>query len=388
MGFVRFKLWRLLAERILLGVFFVVVFCSSALASYFLLGVIVKPTKSSIDETQQVQEITKTQQELLDLETEGLGDDLERTYNLLLLGYGGAGHDGGYLTDVVKVINTNFAENQITVISVPRDLWVSLPIRSDKSKYFKINAAYAIGLDDRGYPLKQPQYRGQTGAAQMAREAVEKVIGMEIDNCIAVGFEGFKKAIDALGEIEVNVPVAFEDRFYPVKGLENETCGKSPEEIADLHDKYSGFQLERQFECRYELLSFKKGKQMMNGEAALKFVRSRHSDTHGGDFARAQRQLAVLLALKNKVLSIGALEDLPAFFNQFKGIIKTDLKVKVASELLKEVSNPEEFEIRSIHLTDENVLENARSSDGQLILVPKEGIGKWGEIREFVKEGS
>jgi anionic cell wall polymer biosynthesis LytR-Cps2A-Psr (LCP) family protein len=376
-------IFRAVLNKVLLGTLFVSVFVGSALVSYFFLSY---TNASPDDENEKVEQtqITQAEQELLDLETSGLDGDVEDTYNLLLLGYGGAGHDGGYLTDVIKVININLEENTATVISIPRDLWVALPIRSDKNKYFKINAAYAIGFDDRGYPLKEPKYKGVSGAARMIKNAVEEVVGMPVNNYLSIDFNGFKQAIDILGSIEVNVPVAFDDYFYPVKGLENEICGKSAEEIAELHERYSGFQLEKQFECRYEHLHFEKGMQTMDGEMVLKFVRSRHSDTHGGDFARAQRQLAVLLALKNKAFSAGALDDLPAFINQFANILKTDLNNGAVEKLLKDIPSLKEFEVRSIHLTDENVLENSKSADGQFILVPKEGLGVYTGIHSYI----
>ena len=376
--------FRLNLKKVLLGLLFVGVFVGSAFASYFFLSHINTLSNNENKEVGQTQ-ITQAQQELLNLEVSGLGGDVEDAYNLLLLGYGGIGHDGGYLTDVIKVININLEESMATVISIPRDLWVALPIRSDQSKYFKINAAYAIGFDDRGYPLKEPKYKGTNGAARMIKNAVEEVIGMPVNNYLSIDFNGFKEAINILGNLEVNVSVGFDDYFYPIKGLENETCNMSPEEIAEAHEKYSGFQLEKQFECRYEHLHFEKGVQTMDGEMALKFVRSRHSDTHGGDFARAQRQLAVMLALRNKVLSVGAFDDLSAFIDKFTGILKTDLNVKDATALFESITNPSALEISSIHLTDENVLENSKSADGQFILIPREGIGEWEEIQEFVK---
>lgn len=371
-------------KKIFLVITFVIVFVGSAFASYYLLSFI-NSRNSKESSAIALQKTTQAQQELLDLETEGLGADLEKTYNLLLLGYGGAGHDGGYLTDVIKVINVNPERKEIVVVSVPRDLWVELPIRSDKHEYFKINAAYAIGFDDQGYPLKEPQYRGQEGAVRMVKEVLTKVTGIPVDYYLAIDFDGFVESIDILGGIEVNVPVTFDDYFYPVKGLENEICGKSAEEIADLHEKYSGFQLEKQFECRYEHLHFDAGLQPMDGETTLKFVRSRHSDTHGGDFARAQRQLAVLLALKNKIIFVGALDDLPAFISKFRNVLRTDISVQTAKNVLKEIPDIAEFEVRSIHLTDENVLKESRSSSGQFILIPRQGIGEWGQVQEFIK---
>jgi len=361
----------------------ILIFLGSALVSYYFLHLSHLPKKNFASEIPD-QETTQAEKDLLDLETQGLGN-LEKTHNLLLLGFGGAGHDGGYLTDVIKVVNVNPEKKEIIIVSVPRDLWVDLPIRSDQSQYFKINAAYAIGHDDRGYPLKEPQYKGEEGAVRMIKETLTKVTGIPVDYYLAVDFGGFKEAIDILGGIEVNVPVTFDDYFYPIKGLENEICGKSPEEIAELHQKYSGFQLEKQFECRYEHLHFDAGMQEIDGETTLKFVRSRHSDTHGGDFARAQRQLAVMLALKNKIISIKALDDLPAFFSKFKDVVTTDLSVQVAKDVLKEIPNLTDFEVKSIHLTTENVLVESKSSSGQYILIPKEGIGKWDEVQKFIR---
>ncbi len=72
-----------------------------------------------------------------------------------------AGHDGGTLTDSIIVFNINPKKRQVVIITVPRDTWVKIPIRSDISKNFKINHAYAIGLSDTAYPLKEPQYRGE-----------------------------------------------------------------------------------------------------------------------------------------------------------------------------------------------------------------------------------
>lgn len=307
-------------------------------------------------------------------------------FNVLLLGYGGAGHDGGYLTDVLIVVSIDSLSQKATLISIPRDLWVEIPVRSDLKTYQKINTAYAVGFDDNKYPLKEPKYKGEIGATRLAKEIVGEVVGMPIDHVVAVNFAGFSESIDILGSIEVDVPVAFNDYFYPVKGLENETCGKSSEEIAEFHDKYSGFDLEKQFECRYEHLHFDRGVQFMDGETVLKFVRSRHSSEHGGDFARSQRQHAVLVAIKNKVLSLGAIDEIVPFVNKFSDTIRTDINEEKLIEISKAYSNPSEYKVSTINLNEDNVLMSSTSTDGQFILVPKEGTGKWTQTQSFIGE--
>ena len=244
-----------------------------------------------------------------------LPDDPLASYNILLLGYGGEGHDGGNLTDVMMVANVNPKDKVITLISIPRDIWVELPIRSDIDEYFKINAAHAIGLDDKLYPLKEPIYKGEAGGGNMAKVAASTVIGMPIEYFVSVNFDGFVDGVDKLGGLDVDVPVAFTDNYYPIKGLEIEPCGKSEAEITNLKSVYSGFELEKQYECRYEVLEFQKGVTKMDGDTALKFVRSRHSDQHGGDFARSQRQQVVINAAKEKMLSVGVLELLSTACN-------------------------------------------------------------------------
>jgi anionic cell wall polymer biosynthesis LytR-Cps2A-Psr (LCP) family protein len=197
-------------------------------------------------------------------------------------------------------------------------------------------------------------------------------------------FQGLRKVINELDGIEVDVPVAFNDYFYPVKGLENEICGKSAAEIDRLHQTYSGFNLEKQFECRYEHLKFDKGVQKMDGKTALKFVRSRHSSEHGGDFARSQRQKALLLGVKNKIISIGAIPKADQLFGQLKQMFKTDIEGGVIKEFVKKYPDLSDYKIKEIQLTTENVLQNANGPSGQYILIPKDGDADWAGTKNYI----
>ena len=309
----------------------------------------------------------------------------QEAFTVLLLGYGGAGHDGGNLSDVIMVAHINTKEKEISFISIPRDLWVEIPVRSDKKEYYKVNAAYAIGSDDKGFPLKEPQYKGEGGAATLSKEVVSDVVGMPIDYFIAVDFEGFRKIVDILGGLEVNVPVTFDDYFYPVKGLENETCGILAEQISEFHANYSGFELEKQFISRYEHIHFDKGKNHIDGETALKYVRSRHSDQHGGDFARSQRQQALLIGLRDKFISLDALKNTDQLFNQISSMIRTDLDLATIKKLLELDGNIKDYKVSFIGLNDQNTLVASKSGDGQFILIPKEGQGEYVGIQKFIR---
>ena len=89
--------------------------------------------------------------------------DPDRPVSFLLMGYGGGGHEGGKLTDTMMVVYVQPKLQQIDLISIPRDLWVSFPVNGETESYWKINAAYALGSDDRNYPHKLAQYTGPGG---------------------------------------------------------------------------------------------------------------------------------------------------------------------------------------------------------------------------------
>ena len=304
--------------------------------------------------------------------------------NILLLGYGGLEHDGSLLTDTVIVAHIVPKESRVTLISIPRDLWVPLPIKSSEEKYFKINHAYAIGVDSRNYPDKDDYYKGEAGGGNMAKYAISYATGLEINNFISIDFSGFKNSIDYLGGIDINIPYSFEDPYYPVKGLENETCGKSDEEIKSLSATMSGELLEKEFPCRYETLNFTKGRTHLDGETTLKFVRSRHSEVGGSDFGRALRQQAFIIALKDKILSYKSLPKIIPLFTKLSKYTLTDIDLLTVFDLMGDVDF-ENIEIKTISLNTDNVLKEDISPDHQYILLPKEGNGDWSKVHGYIK---
>lgn len=289
-------------------------------------------------------------------------------YNILLLGYGGGGHSGGNLSDTIILVHIDPEKKTATLISVPRDLWIALPAEGNIKINRKINSAYAIG----GY--------------QLAKQAVSEVVGMPVHYFVSVSFDSFKQAIDILDGINVNVPVTFDDYWYPVKGRENDPCGKTEAEIDAIVATMSGFAGEKQFPCRYEHIHFEKGIQHLSGDQALKFVRSRHSSQHGGDFARSQRQQALLFGIKDTLFSLGVLEDAILFFNQVSHTIKTDLDENAIKIIIKAVNNQSDYSFPTIQLTEQNALKSARGSQGQSILIPKAGEGNWQSIHQYIKK--
>ena len=371
--------FKLSKTHILIAISFLFILIISFAISYLFLGKLI--FRESKKETTKEIELPQTPTPYF-----GETQKEEKTKNILLLGYGGKDHSGGFLSDTIILLSLNKEKKTAYLISIPRDIWINLPLDWENLKAAKINEAYAIGIDDIKYPNKKPEFRGKTGGGNMAKYATNQVTGLSVDYFVSVSFDQIVKIIDTLGKIKVDVPVSFTDEYYPVKGLENETCGKTPEEMEALKQKYSGFELEKQYKCRYETISFEKGIVEMDGTTALKFMRSRHSATYGGDFSRSQRQMAVLKAIKEKLISLDAFSKIDKLFPELANLVTTDLNLPTVKDLVSFLGKPEEYKIKEINLSTENVLTESKGPQGQYILLPKSGFGNWQDTQNFIRK--
>lgn len=340
-------------------------------------------------------------------------------YNILLTGYGGGVHEGTYLTDTVMIAHVDTVKNKVVLFSIPRDLWVKVPGKTeDDAFYTKINAVYQAGLFPESYPNIPKEYQGEENAPGLLKKVVKDVTGLEIDYFVGVDFEGFSKFIDTIGGVDVIVQKSFDDYFYPVDGKEADTCGREPkptsteDQLKEEREKYEKMsdeekkafderpidqlsELEFQkiateephlaYPCRYEHLHFDKGPTKMDGATALKFARSRKSLEDGGDFNRAARQQLVVEAIKSKVLSIGFLPKILPTLDTLSEHIRTDMPISQIQEFLKEAPAANSYKISSYVLNQGEELVDDMSDDGQYILAPAEGIGNYSGIYKVVK---
>lgn len=195
-----------------------------------------------------------------DFDSNNLKGKAQGRTNVLLLGMGGKNHPGGTLTDTMIVLSINYSEKKIGLISVPRDLWVPIPGFGSA----KINEAYADGE-------KNKKTTGGGGA--LASRTVENVFGIPIHYYVIADFEGFKKAVDTLGGVDIYVEKAIYDPFYPAANMIN-----------------------------YEPFRIDAGQHHMDGVLTLKYARSRETTS---DFDRSRRQQQVMKAMKDKIFSLG-----------------------------------------------------------------------------------
>ena len=274
--------------------------------------------------------------------------------NILILGKGGEGHVASELTDTIIFASVSHNNSRVTVVSLPRDIWVPA-IRA------KINSAYYWG-----------KQKKEGGGLILAKSTVEEIVGSPVHYGMVVDFSGFIKIVDVTGGIEVDVERGFVDGEYPIPGRENDLCDGDPV-----------------FACRYETIRFEKGRQTMNGDTALKFVRSRNAEgEEGTDLARASRQQKVLLSIRQKVLTPMVLTSprkLLAIWKTVRDSVETDISASEGAILLRRVlAGREKFET---HVLAEELLTHPPISpryDNQYVFIPK--AGDWSEIHRWVLE--
>lgn len=302
--------------------------------------------------------------------------------NVLLLGIGGGEHDGPNLTDTMIFASIDQNNKKINLVSIPRDLWMP------ELKH-KINFAYADG-----------EVKKKGGGIIEAKATVSHLLGQQIDYVVRIDFDGFVKAVDMVGGLDIIVDNALDDNQYPLNGHEIDSCGHTDQEIASLSAKIATGSASEvdSFPCRYEHLHFDKGPQKMNGENALKFVRSRHAnDREGSDFARSKRQGKVIAAFKDKIFSINTILNPVKMINLvgvLSGSIDTNIKEDEYDDFIKLANKLKGAKIDSaiLDIGDENtnrlgLLVNpdiTEEYDNQYVLIPRTGNGNYSEIHTFI----
>ena len=302
----------------------------------------------------------------------------KESFNIALLGIGGARHDGPDLSDTIIYANVNMKQNTVHMFSIPRDLWID----GDQDK---INAIYANAKKD--------------GNGISSVEAVlEHITGQKIDYVLVLDFDGFIKLVDHLEGIDVDVVKTLDDYHYPIEGLEDDSCGKTEDEIKEFTATASAEQdLWDYFPCRYKHLRVEKGQNHMDGQQALEFVRSRHGvGSEGSDFARSRRQQLVISALKDKAFSLGVILNpvkLVGIYNILKENIDTNIDIDKVDDFIKLANKLQGGKITNYVLDEGNgydrygLLTHPGISEDyrfKWVLVPRKGNNDFSEIQDYI----
>jgi len=238
----------------------------------------------------------------LDIEREivektSIKQSLDGKTNFLIIGRGWVENEAPNLTDSILLASLHYEKKSFSLLSIPRDLYVAFPTGNKG----KINEAYYRGLS---------AYSGdENQAMDNLAQIVSDITGEDVHYYINLDFNGFRKIIDIMGGIEVDVPKALVDYEYPGPNFS------------------------------YQTFRISAGRQTLDGATALKYARSRHSTS---DFDRSLRQQLIIKWLREKAFSLGFLTDIQkmrSIYTTLNEDVKTNLNIGqlvfLASEALK-----------------------------------------------------
>ncbi len=229
--------------------------------------------------------------------------------NVLILGIDRReNEEGPWRTDTMIVATLDPKTKTAALLTIPRDLYV--PIPAPGAGEARINTANFFG-DSSKYP---------GGGPALAKKTVEYNFAIPIHYYVLLDFDGFRRIIDALGGIDIDVAEPIDDQEYPT------------EDNGIMH------------------LYIPAGRQHMDGDMALKYARSRKSTS---DFDRSRRQMQVILALRDKALKMNALAQAPQLLAELQDAVQTDMTPEQMLALAPVVAQvrTDNIKTRSIDLT-------------------------------------
>ncbi|MDD3263101.1 MAG: LCP family protein [Candidatus Absconditabacteria bacterium] len=222
-------------------------------------------------------------------------EDQYGNVNIMLLGYGGEVHHGGFLADSIMVASWNKKIGAVTMVSVPRDFYV---VNKETRVFGRINEVFSRGLG------RNREF--DTGAKAMIGQ-LESIMDITIPYYAVIDFAGFKNVIDTLGGIEIDVPKAIRDTTYPDENL------------------------------GYKTFEIGTGLQTINGETALMYARSRHTTS---DFDRSIRQQQIVKAIITKFIEQGLKPNkIKQLYQDYTKMVKTNVSVDEMIGLVQYIDN-------------------------------------------------
>jgi LCP family protein required for cell wall assembly len=243
--------------------------------------------------------------------------------HVLFMGLDSTRNLRGQNTDVIIIAAINKDTRQVTLLSIPRDLWVYIPTYG----WSRINTAHR-----RGYSLNYPG-----GGPALLMRTIEMNFGIPIDHWARVDFEGFERVVDALGGVDMVVSCPVNLRYKPPTSDTEEEMILEP------------------------------GVYHMDGATALRYVRTRRDGT---DFDRARRQHQFLRAMWQQAKDSNLLPKIPGLWSALKGSFETDLSLGDALSLAPLALDLKPQRVRSRYIGPDEVT-NWTTSDGWSVLLPQ-----------------
>lgn len=236
--------------------------------------------------------------------------------------------EGPPRTDAIMLLSVNTRNHSATVLSIPRDLWVNIPGFGQE----RINIAYRVA------ELAEPGSGPQT-----ACDTVAEFLQVPVTRYAIVNFRAVREITDALGGLEIEIPREIWDYQYPTD------------------------------DNGYTTIHFSPGKQVLNGEQVLQYVRTRHDSS---DFERMRRQQQVLEAAKARALQPDFVVKLPGLLLLAKDCIRTNLSVSEVIALWSAFRNSQQTPVK-LAVIDETHTYSWVTAAGAWVLLPnQQSIGE------------
>ena len=254
----------------------------------------------------------------------------QETVNFLLIG-SDRRPGGSFRTDTLMIAVLRPNDGQVSLISIPRDLWVSIPEWENQ----RINTAYQHGISV-GYP---------GGGPGLLKDTILYNLGVRIDHTALVEFDGFRQIVDTLGGVDVPVACPYTDwrLIDPSYDPENEN--------------------------NWYLYTTGPGLVHMDGDLALWYARSRQKSN---DFDRGRRQQEVMRALFTQALQAGTLKRIPELYNDLKSTVETDVNLVDLLQLSLYAPKMTNADIRSYYIRPP-LVSSWITESGAYVLLPNEG---------------
>lgn len=262
------------------------------------------------------------------------------TINFLLIGSDRRPTGTSHRTDTLLIAIVWYKEGQVSLISIPRDLWVHIPTVGMQ----RINTAFQSG--ENGYP---------GGGAGLLKDTILQNLGIRIDHTAMVEFDGFRRIVDTLGGIDVPVACAYTDWRL----------------IDPSYDPNN--------ENNWWLYTVGPGQVHMDGDLALWYARSRSKSS---DFDRGRRQQEVIRTLFEKALKTDTFNKLPQLYNNFSSTVITDLGLGDMLSMAPYAVNFTNANIRSYYIRPPYV-QPWTTPGGAAVLLPQEDA-----LRQLMQEAA
>lgn len=230
--------------------------------------------------------------------------------------------EGPSRTDTMMLLTMDPLDNTAGMLSIPRDLWVSIPGFENG----RINTAYFLG----------ESFQTPGGGPGLAVKTVEQLLGIPINYYAQIDFGAFIRFVEEIDGVKVDVPASI--RIDPIEG---------------------------------KPIYLDPGRQTLNGEQTLAYARARNSE--GGDLDRALRQQQVIFGIRDRLLKpeslTGLIAKAPVLYGEISSGIRTNMGLEEAIKLaLLAQKVPEEKIMRGAISSSEIIF--AESPDGQSVLIP------------------